>query len=367
MLREDMTKMRKVHGCCKSEGGFSLLELAVVMIIIGVLTVPILQGYKIYQEEKKKGDTLGAQLDVSTAASNYWGVQKHYPCPSDRSIPFGEAGHGVSNCALVMALGPNSCSPNDGVCKAVQGGLEVFIGGVPYSTMGIPYYETLDGWGRGLTYAVTGALADPAIPFDANDGAIQITNENGLLSDTLYHGVLVSHGPNGAGSFNMNGIQQPCVMTYAEAENCDNDGLFMNALISLGENNNYFDDLVNFSGWTQSAIWEYTTEEDVKSANTGNVGVGTTTPTAKLDVAGDLKAGNVRSDQICDENGQNCFPSRLIAGEEAVMRCPPGRVLVGIANNAAICENISISVTGNCPPGQFVVRITAGGVQCAAP
>ncbi len=362
-----MTKMRKVYGCRKSEGGFSLVELAIVMIIIGVITVPILQMYKIYEEEKKKGNTLAAQLEVSGAASNVWGVQKHYPCPSDRSIPFGTVGHGVSACAMVIALGPNSCSPNDGVCKAVQAGREVFIGGVPYVTMGIPYHDTLDGWGRGLTYAVSGAQADPAITFDPNNGAIQITNENGLLSTTLYHGVVVSHGPNGAGAFNINGQQLPCVMNYVEAENCDNDGLFMNGLLSLGENDNYFDDLINFNGWTQSAIWEYTTVEDVKSANTGNVGVGTTTPTAKLDVAGDLKADNVRSGQICDQNGQNCFPSKLIAGQEAVMRCPPGRVLVGIANNAAICENISISVTGNCPPGQFVVRITAGGVQCAAP
>lgn len=366
-----MKKTRKVHGCRNSESGFSLIELAILMIVIGVLAVPLLQGYQISQAREKKGDSVIALRNVSGAVANFQGVQqlRNYPCPSDRSIAFGDAGHGVSDCAKVRGLAPNTCSAGNGMCKAVQNGVDIYIGGVPYATMGMPFHEMLDGYGNALTYAVTGPMTNPtnnpAFLFDANMGAIQITNENGLVSATLAHAVAVSHGENGAGSFNIYGQQKPCIMAYVESENCDNDGMFMSGLISLGKNNNYFDDLIKADGWTQSSIWEYATDEDVKSSNSGNVGVGTTTPTAKLDVAGDLKAENIRSGQICDANGQNCFPSATIGG--AGIRCPAGRVLVGIANNAPVCENISISVTGTCPAGQFVVSVTAGGVQCAAP
>ena len=363
-----MTKIRLSDALKKSQGGFSLIELAIVMVIIGLLFVPLMQSYNIYQQQKKKGDTLINFDNVDSALSEFYSENGRYPCPADRSIAFGQPGHGEERCTQILALGPNSCGAGGGICRAQLTGDNIQIGGVPYVQLGLPWAETLDGWKNGMKYVVTEVLTSAAT-FDPDEGAVQIVDENNIQVGNLVHGMVMSLGENGAGSFNTGGVLRPCIGNLIEQENCDEDGVFMQNLdISLGDNNNYFDDYLFPKDWSVSSIWKYSAlnQDDVLNTNPGNIGIGTQTPQTKLDVSGDIKANNVRGTNICSEDGTDCFPAEKIGGTGMV--CTNGRVLVGIANGEPICENITMpTVAGTCPAGQFATGISAGGVTCAAP
>lgn len=374
LMRESMRKaLCRKTSCCKSgkNAGFSLIELAIVMVIIGLLTAPMIQSYRIYIDNKHRDDTTLNMTLVSSSLTDFFLANGRYPCPSDLSIAFGNPGHGLEECTKLTTVIPaGNCQANNGLCRMTQGGVNVQIGGVPYATLKIPFSQALDGWKHLFTYSVTEPLTVTAT-FNPAGGAIVVNDEFGAPDPNgPYHGIIVSAGDDGAGAFNVEGARIGCVMAYAESENCDNaDGTFLTALRTDVQGANYYDDMILPSTWTQSGIWDYTAgnPNDIQSQNTGNIGVGTTSPTEKLEVVGNVLASNgMYSTQFCDTAGANCMLPDVIGG--AGRSCPTGQVMYGIANNNVLCKSVSVPPsTGTCGPGQFVNKIVAGVVQCATP
>ena len=205
-------------------------------------------------------------------------------------------------------------------------------------------------------------------------GAIFVNEEHGAsLVDPpgSAHMVIVSHGDDGKGAYTEAGqIVSPCTAGAMDSENCDDDGVFISALRSVGSNAFYFDDIVVFRLWTMSNLWSFTPSnpDNIYNRNPGNVGIGTDDPQQRLDVEGSIRAVSVHSSNYCDRAGTDCFPASVIGG--AGIRCTGGNVMTGIRQNAAICSPVPLppSFAGLCPSGQFVRGIqSSGGLICGAP
>lgn len=351
-----------------NNSGFSLIELSIVLTVIGLLMVPLIHGYDVYKTQKIVSDTKFALSLANQALSNFYEEHGRYPCPSDRSIGFGEPGHGEERCTQLVALGNNSCGGvrARGYCRAATVPANpIFIGGVPYKSMTIPMTDAMDGWNNMFVYVVTGSMADPAGTFNPDNGAVTLQDEFGVLHPELLHGVIFSAGADGVGAFNINGIERPCVNGTVQTENCDNDGRFTASDIYDAPGASFYDDYLVMSDWSRNSIWAYSTAEDVYNTNPGNVGIGTQTPTAKLDVVGNIRSDSVHTVQYCNPNGTDCFPAEIIGG--VGRQCGSGEVMIGFANRNVVCRPLSTNVTGTCPSGQFVTGIASGRVVCAAP
>ena len=118
--------------------GFTLTEIAIVMVILGLVVVaaiPVTSGIFAAQ---RKNDTLNKLAGVETAMVNFVAQNRRLPCPADGALASGNVNAGVE----ARNIGTGDCTPvNSGV--------------VPWVTLGLPEIAAQDGWTNRLTYRVT--------------------------------------------------------------------------------------------------------------------------------------------------------------------------------------------------------------------
>lgn len=144
------------HGLKRLQQGFTLVEIAIVLLIVGILLgyavalFPVQQELKQYRQANREIDDAIAQL-IAFAQ-----VNGRLPCPDTSSGP------GVID-GLEDPDGPNEC--------------EAYYGFLPARTLGM--YGDYDGqnvlldpWGEGYRYAVSEA--------DAGDGDVDLITANGI-------------------------------------------------------------------------------------------------------------------------------------------------------------------------------------------
>jgi len=172
-----------------SNKGFSLIELCIVLVIIGLLIGPLFTFLDLYLKEKAWRITHENLASISLALGQYYGTFGHYPCPArldaqNQDKDFGEeteckvgddkkSGGSTSTNYLRPGTG---CS--GGVCDATgYGGDKIKIGALPNRALGIPFQKVIDGYGNRITYAVTERYAT-ATP-KRHLGVISINNSKG--------------------------------------------------------------------------------------------------------------------------------------------------------------------------------------------
>lgn len=406
-----MTDMTET-GCCRHTGksrrfapraaGFTLVEFAVVMMISGLIMASAIHAYKVYLMDKYQR-TVYERLDVlNSSFSIFAGTARRYPCPSDSSLPVDDDNAGVENCAAAWALLPGTCTASGGICR-VDGahntpalGLTtldpVFIGGIPYKTIRAgaadpslklaSLTETLDPWGFQLTYAVSASQTD-SITFNSSYGVIDIRTEAGISliqPAGTAHFVIVSHGENHKGAYNQQGqISFPCTGGTADFENCNrNNATFIAGLRNMGAGANYFDDVILQRSFVMTELWKFSGTNVMFNANPGNVGLGITTPSQKLDINGNIMATTLRSNLLCDRGGVNCWNPEKIGGSGMNCGPPSGpgkvRIMRGIRAGEVepLCFEVDLPAVMSdqrcLNPGEYVVGFTAGGnIICEVP
>ena len=344
-----------------SESGMTLIEVAMGMIILGLLAAALLPFYRLYKFDKIHMTTLNNIGDVSRALTQYALVNDGYPLPADRDLTYGDANYGYS------AVGPfSTCTlDDDEACRLTgtsdkagpAGNDPVLKGDIPFATLGLPYTSAIDGFGNRLTYAVSEYLTiGSPVTFDDENGVIRIQDETGnFTSDTLRrevsddaHFVIISHGRNGMGAFTRTGVLRSACDTAdtslgRDRENCDLDAIFTNNFIVYTRKDGvadftrtesavagaaYYDDYVKFSEnliqgtWLRSSdsiiggpIFAPNSSRAIKvGAQTGgNVpyyGASTSAyPHARFNVVGannDLVATQVNVNRLCDLGTSTC-------------------------------------------------------------
>ncbi len=285
----------KTHKMTSNQKGFSLLEVAIAIAVIGILSAAFLAVLMDRYQKQEYNEHFQNVAEISEKLKDYAIVNGAYPLPADPTLAPGDANYGVSlTQAQVSDYTTGVCDGGHtvngvtctlGVNATGNGsdGKVVYIGAVPSSVLGYSSDESQDMHGTIYTYAVSALLTDPAT-FRDGIGQIQIlsdeTDTDAAGSNSDVHFVVVSHGENHSSPYTTGGttlMAQKNDMLAAcapscpsgfqplegEEENLDNDAVFwvltagvdgvsgstnaviLNAIYDMN-GPQYFDDAVGF-------------------------------------------------------------------------------------------------------------------------
>lgn len=129
-----MTQMILADDPCRYQKGVTLVELAVVLVVVALLLAGLLGPLSTRVEQQQRQRTEGVLEDIKETFYGFAVANGRLPCPDTDPIPDGTENPlgGVGGCAGV--------------------------GGVlPWVTLGMPQQ---DSWGTNFVYRVTGVFAD---------------------------------------------------------------------------------------------------------------------------------------------------------------------------------------------------------------
>lgn len=315
----------------------TLIDMAVCLTVIGLLTASLIKTYDIWEYSMAKGRTENSLSLINKSIGDYYFENGYYPCPAVATAAPNSPGYGVEN------------------CDATRTGT-AHTGTVPFVALKISAKAALDGWGNRISYTVSDSLSGvgtPAFPIDpppATDISMLRFEDFDPITDTEcpggedadgqiinIHYTLVSSGPNGIGSINANGNPNMACTPGAtvESENCNNDLVFRASICARSDKSaSLYDDVISFANTTPQRMWVYSTAVVPSEGKTdptdilstaSQIGIGNPVPfsgtaQAGVDVMGNIVSGDgttdsiLISDKICDVSGQHCFNPTLIAG-----------------------------------------------------
>lgn len=410
---------RKHHKSKLAQAGFTLIEVAVALMIIGLVLGSVAEIYKQWvRYEQTETTRLNVQNAVN-AITAYRDIYGRYPCPApltaSRHDPevgsAGDAIYGVStDCTVTTgdyALGAgitqagiarvNSTDVATYAYKDIDNPTAppvsmppvVRIGALPFRTLNLDEDQSYDGYRNKIFYAVTEQLTNRAL-FDPSGGGISIINDtdnSAIYPPGSAHFIIFSAGEDGAGAFSQGDTRLPCTGAGQQGDNCSIEADTVFRIAERGTSGDgtakQFDDVVAYATHKDVPLWEQGADPtDPSGANmtmkvSGGVGIGETasqTPQEELEVQGIVRAqddpntpeieGNVETSSICeyDSGNSTCFPSSLIAGDLEAgtggMQCPAGTFMTGIKNNQPICSD---EVIVECPGDQVMKGVNADG------
>jgi type II secretory pathway pseudopilin PulG len=154
-------------------GGFSLVEIAVVLLIIAVLTTIVAVPLATQVEQQRISDTQRQLENIREALLGYAMANGRLPCPATST----------SNGAEAFAPGGS----------AVNGNCSSFVGFVPSSTLGLAPVDTegfaADAWGltaNRIRYAVRGISITAGTPAACTTTIVNpLTRTDGMKSATM--------------------------------------------------------------------------------------------------------------------------------------------------------------------------------------
>lgn len=346
--------------------GFTLLELAISMVIVGLLMVGAVSAYTVYNQKEQVTKTQSNIDEVNEAIAAFQQEHGFFPCPAAPGDASASSGPGTASDCSVGTGAPDGVPNAQGLISNVTGqmrpalpaglqNLRVRIGVVPI-TVNVPGEglrqlvsgeRMVDGWRNRLTYAVIEQMAMDGPTFNAaGTGAIRIQRRGGGPDvDGTARFIVLSHGPDGVGAYTATGaVRQPCGVGSDDDINCDGDNVFTSIGLAgtrstTGDNNN-FDDFV--VGDTRSPGLGCTADQEISGINWRTHTVNCTP----------------RNPMTCGANTAfvgliPIVPGNPAAGLQADCRsyaasCSPGYVLVSADDSGTTCIK---NMQGNCPDG----------------
>ena len=231
------TRMNRVRNGPHTVAGFTLIEIAIVLFIFGLLVAGLLGPLETQLEARDRKRTIDALNEVTEALYGYAIANGRLPCPDSD-------GDGLSD----METEP--FDPGDATSANCDGGSD-FVDGegfLPWVELGVP---DGDAWGNRFRYRVRAPQftwpdsngvcdGDSAAEFDlCTSGDVVVrtraddpttANIEGKFSAVLANNlpaIVISHGRNGFGATATSGIQRPAPSTGTdEAENTNGDMTF---------------------------------------------------------------------------------------------------------------------------------------------
>ena len=392
-----LIKNRNVLSQNMSEKGYTLIQMALALMVIGVLLAGFLGIYTQYQTEEKATKTVDRVNNALQAIQKYRNVYGSLPCPAPMNVNRTNATYGIaSNYNRYLPAGTLPVVAGDcaeGICieqntRADLPGspvLRVRVGAIPFRDMQLDESNTYDAYGSRLWYTVTEDMCN-LTTFNETRGAINIVNDQGETQTTPANSaafLIISPGINKIGGYGLEGILSvPCAGSL-DSENCRDVSVATSAMTAATYRTQFvqdatlatsYDDVVEFFSSAQTQLWRRTApgSENILDLANNVIGIGEATPTTTLDIGqsaistlpvpgapvagtaylGDIAPTNqvvanrqhgalrvspttsrLQADVYCSEGGVNCFRPENIAGP-AGLNCPAGSYPTAITSNA---------------------------------
>jgi len=139
----------------KRQSGFSLVELTIVTVVIGLLMAMILPASTAFMDLQRRREASTKLANVDTALLAFVITNKRLPCPANGTVASGTLGAGTE------------VRDATGDCTAQTSGV------VPWASIGLSEADVTDGWGARFTYRVpdtaSGFTRDTSLDISACD------------------------------------------------------------------------------------------------------------------------------------------------------------------------------------------------------
>lgn len=186
MTAANSIHIRVAHHRRHANAGFSLIEMAVVLMIMTLVLGGLLMPLSAQIEQRNRTETQKTLKDAKESLIGYAVANGVLPCPSvldSSNIPTGVA--------------RTTCDTTNNA------------GYLPWTTLGV---TKQDAWGNLFRYSVSPEFTTPITLNSARTITIKSRDSNGgevsLSADNDIPAVVLSHGKNGYGAINGDGIQQ---------------------------------------------------------------------------------------------------------------------------------------------------------------
>lgn len=219
----------------KRAEGFTLVELAIVLVIVGVLMGSFIGSLTSRIEKTQYDETRKELNDIKAALIAYAFTFGVLPCPDDPTD-----------------IDSDGLSDGNGEKEATCTGADE-AGSLPWVTLGM---GAMDSWGNRYEYWVKSDFSNTATPFDLTtsaNGEIKTRSNDGTATPLLANNivaVIYSRGKNGLGAVGVDGsFKSPIPVTghIDELKNQDGDGVFVSRPPTYGDDTTdvgTFDDIV---------------------------------------------------------------------------------------------------------------------------
>jgi prepilin-type N-terminal cleavage/methylation domain-containing protein len=218
-----------------SQGGFTLLELTIVLVIVGLLAVGALKAASALRENAGISETSKRLNTLVTALQTFLMKHKRLPCPADPNSKLGKEERLNGECDPTRIITSNT------------EGVKVFRGAIPGHDL-FSGSKLRDAWDHQFTYAVIAeATQDNSFTSSAWPAALELWRHKKAEGEPIRGvAVIISHGVNGSDAY-LTTNKRPEELPQGEDEkaNLDNDHIFVQADYSTNDDNP-FDDQVLF-------------------------------------------------------------------------------------------------------------------------
>lgn len=399
----------------KSEQGYTLIEMAMVMLIVGIIVSGGLFVWHLYKVEQRKEITETNRFRISLNLEDFKSLYGRYPCPARYDAVRGDADYGVEGDCTDVSVPPGTCA--NGYCVEesqrtifMPDGTEVTPrvrrGAIPFRTLFMEERDSYDAYNARYSYAVTEVLTDWQT-FSSARGGISIVDNQIPVSNSVvepaHSGLyfVFSHGSDSIGAYNVQGqLLQPCNGPMLDNENCNTSAterfatyrssvhsevpptiIDAGAVVPGGgaavDANTRYDDNVFFAGIAKNPIWRISDADrddvhDVLPDADRLITIGDAVPEQEVNVDDVTRVspnpdqqGLAQTNALCAENSADgdCFDPSLIGGEEGTNQCEEDEVGRGVGSSRFRCGPLSEAVVA-CPEGgpRFIVGFDSSGL-----
>lgn len=215
----------------KNSTGFTLVEMAIVLVIVGLLLGGLLMPLSAQVEQRRISETQKTLDEIKEALIGFAISKGYLPCPDKTGV----GGAGTANDGQEDVAATGACVNQEG--------------NIPWATLGV---ADVDGWGNRIHYRVDATFSNrsPLATFSlASAGTLcvgQATACTTIVASAL-PAVILSYGKNGFGAINSSGNTNPAPTSADELENTNVNVNFVSRIPSpAGSPAGEFDDIVTW-------------------------------------------------------------------------------------------------------------------------